>query len=143
MRAFIDTNVLLDVLAKRSEFVEPAKRIFTLCEDRLVEGWVSALSLCDCAYVLRKFMKVAKVRENIRILKLIFTMADIDEKVMDAALASVLPDFEDSVQLSAAQSVGADVIVTRDKSHFRGSPIKVQSPDEFLASLGTVTYLLK
>ena len=45
--------------------------------------------------------------------------------------------------LLAMGSWRENMIVTRDKSHFRGSPIKVQSPDEFLASLGTVTYLLK
>ena len=47
----------------------------------------------------------------------------------------LLPDFEDTLQIAAAQSWGADVIVTRDKTGFANSPIKVLSPDEFLGSL--------
>lgn len=143
MRVFIDTNILLDVLAKREGFVGSAKRLFTLCEDRVVEGWVSALSLCDCAYVLRKFMPVKDVRDKIGVLKMIFSMADIDEEVMNGALMSKMADFEDSVQLAAAKDIQADIIVTRNKTHFRGSPIKVMTPDEFLASEEKVTYRMK
>ena len=50
-------------------------------------------------------------------------------------LGAAHPDFEDSLQISAAQAWGADVIVTRDRAGFADSPIKVQSPSEFIDSL--------
>ena len=46
------------------------------------------------------------------------------------------PDFEDSIQIAAAMAWGADIIITRDKIGFADSPIKVQTPSEFIESLG-------
>ena len=49
----------------------------------------------------------------------------------------VLPmtDFEDAVQAAVAQDFGIDIVVTRDKTGFGDSGLKVYSPDEFLETL--------
>ena len=56
----------------------------------------------------------------------------IDPADIKANLGADHPDFEDSLQIAVALSWGADVIVTRDKTGFVNSPIKVLSPAEFL-----------
>jgi hypothetical protein len=39
-------------------------------------------------------------------------------------------DFEDNVQLAAAEAAGLDAVVTRDPDDFRGSPLPIWSPAE-------------
>ena len=54
MRWMIDTNVILDVLLKREEFFESSKAVLTLCEDRKIQGFVSASTITDIFYLTRK-----------------------------------------------------------------------------------------
>ena len=42
-------------------------------------------------------------------------------------------DFEDALQVSAAEAGLADVILTRNSADFRKSPIPARTPEEFLA----------
>lgn len=48
------------------------------------------------------------------------------------ALMSNLPDFEDALQCESAIAAGCEIIVTRDKKHFRSVAIPVLSPEAFL-----------
>ena len=44
-------------------------------------------------------------------------------------------DFEDAVQAAAAKDFGIDIVVTRDKTGFLDSGLRVYSPEEFLEAL--------
>ena len=65
MKAFIDTNVLLDNLAMREGFYEDAATIFSMVKDGYIEGIVSSLSIINCAYVLPKHYERKNVMELI------------------------------------------------------------------------------
>ena len=54
MKVLIDTNILMDVLANRARFAEPASQLFKLCEVGQVQGVVYALSIANLAYIMRK-----------------------------------------------------------------------------------------
>ena len=54
MRAFIDTNVIVDVVAKREPFFADSQAILALCATGEIEGVVSDLTFCNVAYVLRR-----------------------------------------------------------------------------------------
>ena len=54
MRAFIDTNVIVDVVAKREPFFADSQAILALCAIGEIEGVVSDLTFCNVAYVLRR-----------------------------------------------------------------------------------------
>ena len=62
-------------------------------------------------------------------------VAPVNRKVLDAARFSGMPDFEDAVQAAAAQDFGIDIVVTRDKTGFSNSGLRVFSPEEFLETL--------
>jgi len=47
-----------------------------------------------------------------------------------------LTDFEDSLQVAAALSCGAQFIITRNERDFRKSPVPALSPDSFLRRHG-------
>lgn len=42
MRLMIDTNIFLDVLAEREPFFKDSKAVLDLCENKRVQGFLSA-----------------------------------------------------------------------------------------------------
>ena len=58
----------------------------------------------------------------------------MDKGILIAALASGFPDFEDAVQNAAAVADHIEIILTRNKSDYRGSPLTVLDPEEFVAA---------
>ena len=70
MKLLIDTNVILDVLCNRPDFVEDASKIFKLCEIKKVDGYISALSVPNIVYIMRKELDSAKIKEILE--KIIF-----------------------------------------------------------------------
>ena len=133
MRAFIDTNVIVDVVAKREPFFADSQAILALCATGDLEGVVSDLAFCNVAYVLRKSLGSSQLRNGLRILKSHLQVVPIGEAAVAAALENEMTDFEDAVQLEAARVNRVDVIVTRNVRHFSNSPIRVCTPSELLA----------
>ena len=54
MKLLIDANILLDVLQKREPHYRDSALVWKLCETRQAEGWVSALTLSNLVYVMRR-----------------------------------------------------------------------------------------
>ena len=54
MKILIDTNVILDVLCNRAEFAEDSLRVFKYCEVKRITGCISALSIPNIVYIMRK-----------------------------------------------------------------------------------------
>ena len=132
MRAFIDTNVIVDVVAKREPFFADSQAVLALCATGDLEGVVSDLTFCNVAYVLRKSLGSTQLRNGLRVLKNHLTVVPIGEAAITAALENEMTDFEDAVQLEAARSNRVDVIVTRNVRHFNNSLIRVCTPSELL-----------
>ncbi len=53
-KIFVDTNVLLDVLTKREPFYENSAMIWSLVEEGIVEGYISAISVNNVLYISKK-----------------------------------------------------------------------------------------
>jgi len=132
MKLFIDANVVLDVLLRRMEFVAASQRVLSLCAMRRHEGGISALSVCNLMYVMRRHLPLADSRNRMR--RIVEWLPMIQLGVMDVAIAlnEDHPDFEDAVQANCAAQWGAELIVTRDPKGFSHVTIPVFSPDEFL-----------
>ena len=132
MRIFYDTNVMLDLLANRPGFADDAEKAVDCASQADNTGLVSALSVCDIVYIMRKSMTRQEVGEHIKALQDVVEIIDVSgASVVDAFDLSV-SDYEDTVQYLNAAAAKADVIVTRDKAGFAGAKIKVCTPREFL-----------
>ena len=55
MKIMCDTNVIIDVLLEREAFVEDSYKILKLCEEHKIDGFVSASSVTDIFYLVRKY----------------------------------------------------------------------------------------
>ena len=133
MKLFLDTNIVIDVIANREPFVKDSRIILNLCETGKADGIISALTLCTISYVLRKFATPGMMRTKLRDLRNILTPIDLSVSLLDKAIASSITDFEDAVQFYTAAYSDADVIITRNIKHFPQDNIPVLTPTEFLA----------
>lgn len=132
MKLFLDTNVVIDVIAAREPFVADSRAIFNLCETGKAEGSISALTLCTVSYVLRKFVSPGTMRTKLSELRNILSPIDLSVSLLDKAISSSISDFEDAVQFYTAVYSEADYIITRNVKHFPQDNIPVLTPTEFL-----------
>lgn len=131
----IDTNIILDVLCDRKPFSDGAKTIFKLCETNLLHGYISALSIPNIVYILRKEISRSEVQNIVQMLSLIFEIADIKATDLQKAAISSIDDYEDALQTVCAKRVGAEFIITRNVRDFVNSEITAVTPTEFIGSI--------
>lgn len=132
MKLFLDTNVIIDVIASREPFIEDSRKVLSLCERGQAEGVMSALTLCTISYVLRKFAAPGTLRRQIRDLRNLLPPVDLTTQLLDRAISSTISDFEDAVQFYSAVYCDADCIITRNAKDFPQDDIPVLSPTAFL-----------
>ena len=135
MVLLIDTNVILDVLINRPEFVKDSSMIWKLCETEQARGCISTLTYANMMYVMRKQLTPQQIEEVFRQLHLIFEFADFSPAVLERAVSKKWKDFEDAVQSATAESVHADYIITRNLKDFTQSRVMAFTPSELLARI--------
>ena len=70
MVLLIDTNIILDVLLSRSDFVKESSIIWKLCETEQAKGYISTLTYANMMYIMRKQMTPEQIEDVFRKLKL-------------------------------------------------------------------------
>ena len=64
-RILIDTDVILDFFFDRQPFSEFAAKIFSLCESKQIQGFVTPVIYSNTYYLLRQTAKHDKVIEKL------------------------------------------------------------------------------
>lgn len=135
MKVLIDTNVILDVLCKREGFFEDADKIFKLCEVKKIEGYISALSISNLVYIMRKELDAEKIKEVLQQLSLIFKITDLKADDLKKAADMNFKDYEDALQSVCAVRLKANYIITRNIKDFTDSKVMAIKPSELLERL--------
>lgn len=135
MKVWIDTNVILDVLCNRREYVEASSNVWKQCEVHNIDGYISSLSVLNIVYIMRKELTREKIRDVVRKLSVIFNIVDL--KADDIIKAANLPidDYEDAIQSVGALREKAQYIVTRNIKDYANSKVPAIKPSELLESL--------
>lgn len=132
MKALIDTNIILDVLCQRERFFENSSMIFKLCEMKKLDGVISALSIPNLVYIMRKELDHDTIKIVLQKLSLIFKIEDLKAADLLKAAAMDFKDYEDALQSICAERTNADFIVSRNIKDFQNSSVKAVTPEEFL-----------
>jgi len=132
VKLFIDTNLLLDVLAERKPFYASAARVWSLCETRACEGLVSAISFNNVFYIVRRARNADVAHRALILMRNVFSSVAPDQQILNQAIDSDIPDFEDAIQFFSAQRAGADYLLTRNAPDFPKTLLPIMAPDEFL-----------
>jgi predicted nucleic acid-binding protein len=135
-RVFVDTNIIVDLIADRRPFSKFAIRLFSKAENRRVKLFTSSHSIATTHYLLKKYVDEKQLREILENLLDYLTVVAISQDVIKKGLKSKHKDFEDALQIISASTIdNLDCIVTRNIKDFKGSEIPVFSPDELFDCL--------
>ena len=131
MVLMIDTNILLDVLQLRVPHFEDSLTIWGLCDDEAVSGCVSAMSLVNISYVMRKELTPDRMQEIYMSLTSAFKIIDLRESDLETAAEMKWRDFEDAVISAVSERINADYIITRNTKDFENSKVEALTPAEY------------
>lgn len=132
MKVAIDTNIALDVLARREPFYEESNNVLELCATGAIEGALTANAITDIYYVLRKHLDGDMLRAALQGLMELLEVIDVTSDDCMKALDIPMPDYEDALFVCSAMRWGAECIITRDTKDFAHSPLKALSPKSYL-----------
>ena len=135
-KVFLDTNILVDLIADRKPFSKHAIEIFKHAEDQRVELYTSSHSIATTHYLLKKYLEEVALRDVLLNLLDFLKVIPVDVDILKKGLRSNHKDFEDAVQMLCASTVPEiDFIVTRNLKDFKTSEITVLTPDEMCLRL--------
>ena len=124
MRVLIDTNVILDWIMVREPNAANAKQIMGQCLFGKVEGYVSAHSISDIFYILRK--------DLLRLLcGGLHVVPEDKDMILEVLGRDEWRDLEDGLQMQCAKEAGADYVVTQNLKDFQKSEIEAVSEEHF------------
>jgi predicted nucleic acid-binding protein len=133
----LDTNVVIDVLLKREPFANESADIFRLVESGDASASVCATTVTTVDYLVTKFVGSAQSRKLVAFLMSLCDVADVNKRVLLAAMAAPMSDFEDAVIAESAKASGIPTIITRNGKDFVGCGLHVYSPSQWLAGFAT------
>ncbi|MCA6438600.1 MAG: type II toxin-antitoxin system VapC family toxin [Sediminibacterium sp.] len=135
-KVFVDTNILVDLLANRKPFSKYAIDIFHASENKKIKLFTSSHSIATTYYLLKKFLDETALRKTLLGLIDYMTIIPVDIAILTKGLRSKRKDFEDSIQIYCATTIDKiDCIVTRNIKDFKGCEILVLPPDELCSKI--------
>jgi len=135
---FIDSDIILDVLANREPFYQSAAALFSLLESNKIKGFTSVIVFVNIHYLLRKQVSGEQTRTYLNYLKTLLQILPVDVRTIELALNSSFPDFEDAVQYHCAKQNGLEYFITRNKKDYDQAEIHILNAYEYMAMLQTL-----
>ena len=135
-KVMVDTNVWVDIVLDRLQFVNESKGAVMACIEEGVEMLVAATSLKDVFYFASKSAGPDAGYRAVELIMEIATLAQVDAIVCQSALTLERPDFEGGIVAACMQAEGTDAIITRDSESFNDLGKPKYTPGEYLAASG-------
>jgi predicted nucleic acid-binding protein len=122
-KVWLDINVLLDYLLRRTGFEIPAIELIKKIERKEIMAFTSVINLIHTHYQLRKFTTEGATRAILQNLVRLIHVQDIPPDIASRALSNLsITDFEDAVQYELALLSEADFLLTRNLRDFASGP---------------------
>ncbi|ADQ39624.1 PilT protein domain protein [Caldicellulosiruptor acetigenus I77R1B] len=135
MKVLIDTNIILDVIFKRSPFEKDSYKVLKYAEEGLIEGYIVSFVVTDLYYFIAKDLGHDIAAKAIKSLLNVVKLVGITKKEIERAMEnSTINDLEDALQIQCAKKIKADFIVTHDNK-LKKLIMEAISPSEFVERL--------
>src|SRR3990172_13269074 len=132
IKLFVDSDIILDLLAKREPHYIHAAKLFTLIDQQKIIAYTSPLIFANLHYILKKITSNSSALKNLRKLKTLINILPVDERVIEQSLNSEFNDFEDAIQYFTAVNNGINILLTRNKVDYKKGKITILNSEEFL-----------
>lgn len=133
-KLFIETNIVIDLLAQREPFYSESALLFSRADKKKIKLGVSSLTIANIHYILQQQMSASKAKMVLRKLKLIVDIYPLDNKIISLALNDdMFTDFEDALQYFTAIEHKQDAIITRNVKDYKKSQLPIHTAKEYLS----------
>jgi len=133
--AFVDSDVLLDLLFKHEPFFTFSQTLLTKSKNKVITISTSALIIANIHYIISKNIGKEIAKESIRALIDKMNILPFEVDAISLAINSEFTDFEDAIQHYIAQKHQCDVIISRNLKHYKRSHLPVLTAEQFLNTL--------
>ena len=133
-KVFVDTDVILDLLAKRDPHYQYSARLFSMADQNEILLCVSSLSFSNLNYILSKQFSSDQARKKLLTFKALVSVLNVSEKSVELALNSEFQDFEYALQYFTALESKVTTLLTRNIKDYKKANISVLTPEQFIKS---------
>jgi predicted nucleic acid-binding protein len=131
----VDLNVLLDVFQKRAPHFQPSAAVLDGIVTGKTAACIPAHAVTTIHYLMQKYATARSANQAVDWLLKHFQIAPVAREELARARALQWTDFEDAVVAAAAEALRCSVIITRNVSDFRDSPVPTRTPEEHLLTI--------
>ena len=131
----LDTDVLIDVALDRHPHSEPGFDLLEHIESGVEPASIAWHTISNLYYIVRPNLGDVTTRQFIGELTDFVYIAETDTESIRFANRLPMADFEDAMQVAAAQACNAQFIVTRNIRDYEQSPIPAMTPQQSLEQL--------
>ena len=131
-RVYIDCNILIDWLLEREPYSLYAARLIELTETGEIESFVSAVTLANTYFIIRRALNQKVADEFLKDSLSLFSFADIRSNTITKAINNKYRDFEDDLHYQTAIDQAIDCLITRNKKDFRQEGIEILDAEQFV-----------
>ncbi|MEO8823444.1 MAG: PIN domain-containing protein [Ginsengibacter sp.] len=117
--AFLDTNIIIDLLDPRRSFHEESLHLFDLLEQGKFKAYYSESVVTTTAYVIRKDYSKDKIFEIVNSLNKRIILLPCAAKNINNATGRFPPDFEDALLYEIALHHQLDYFITSNIKDFK------------------------
>lgn len=135
LHIFLDTNIIIDFMARREDFYKEAAIIVSLAINDKIKLHAAAMSFATTSYIIGRKSDSNTVKSIIDNFCNSCKIDVVDADCVNYGIHSEFADFEDAMQFRCAQKAKVDYIITRNTKDFTASSIPVRTPQEFLEEI--------
>ncbi len=135
MKVLLDTNIIIDVALERQPYVTNSETVLAFVEQRQIEGYISASTISDLYYIIRKQKGRNSTIEFLQEILTFCQIATVNQIVITMAFTTNFKDFEDAIQYSTAVVNQLDGIITRNPQDFPVVTPRIITPEQLIEEL--------
>ena len=135
MKVLLDTNIIIDVALERQPYVTNSETVLAFVEQRQIEGYISAATISDLYYIIRKQKGRNLTIEFLQEILIFCQIATVNQTVITMAFTTNFKDFEDAIQYSTAVVNQLDGIITRNPQDFPVVTPRIITPEQLIEEL--------
>jgi predicted nucleic acid-binding protein len=132
MKIFLDTDIILDVLTKGEPFYINSAKVLTLVIEKIVPGYISAITINNIYYILRKLKHKETAKNFITEILKSFEIIPLTKDILNHANEINMGDFEDGIQFFSVLDSACDFLITRNDKDYPIPGIKIITPAKFI-----------
>ena len=130
-KLFVDTDIILDLLAQREPFYQYSANLFSMADKGEIKICVSPLSFSNVNYILSKQYSTDQARKKLLKFKTLVTVLAVNDKIIELSLSSDFKDFEDAIHYFTAIENNIKVLLTRNLKDYKTSEIPIMTAEQY------------